>query len=105
VSPSSITIGVVAAPPIPSMRSGTCWYAVRKGSPPRARHTLLCALADLGDGGRQIEAAWRTKELLREVIKLSADQTGVATPGYQLRRAFEAFFTFGATIPEIQTLA
>lgn len=75
----------------------------------RARHKLLCTLADLGDGGRQIGAAWRAKELLREVIKLSPNQTGVATTGHRIRRALEAFFTFcgttGATIAEIQTLA
>ncbi len=75
----------------------------------RARNKLLCTLADLGDGGRQIGAAWRAKELLRAVIALSPNRTKVATTGHQLRRAFEAFFLFcgtiGATIPEIQTLA
>jgi transposase len=75
----------------------------------RARHKLLCALADLGEGGRQIGAAWRAKELLRAVIGLSPNQTGVATTGHRLRQAFETFFTFcgtiGATVPEIMTLA
>jgi transposase len=75
----------------------------------RARHKLLCTLANLGDHGRQIGAAWRAKELLREVIKLSPNQTGVATTGHQIRRALQAFFTFcgttGATVPEIGTLA
>ena len=75
----------------------------------RARNKLLCTLADLGDGGRQLGAAWRAKELLRAVIALSPNRTKVATTGHQLRRAFEAFFLFcgtiGATIPEIQTLA
>ena len=73
------------------------------------RHKLLCTLADLGDGGRQIGAAWRAKEHLRAVIALSPNQTGVATTSHQIRRALEKFFTFaattGATIPEIQTLA
>jgi transposase len=43
-----------------------------------ARHKLLRALADLGDAGRQIGAAWRAKELLREVAKLSPNRTGKA---------------------------
>ena len=75
----------------------------------RARNTLLCALADLGGGERQIGTAWRAKELLRAVIGLSPNQTGVATTGHRLRQAFEAFFTFcgtiGASVPEIVTLA
>lgn len=75
----------------------------------RARNKVLCALADLGEGGRQIGAAWRAKELLRAVIGLSPNQTGVATTGHQLRGAFEAFFVFcgtiGATVAEIGTLA
>jgi transposase len=75
----------------------------------RARNKLLCTLADLGDHGRQIGAAWRAKELLRAVIALSPNRTGVATTGHQLRWAFAAFFLFcgtiGATVPEIQTLA
>jgi transposase len=75
----------------------------------RARNKVLCTLADLGDGGRQIGAAWRAKELLRAVIGLSPNRTGVATTGHQIRRAFEAFFVFcgtiGATVAEIQTLA
>ncbi|MGI8306395.1 transposase [Saccharopolyspora hattusasensis] len=75
----------------------------------RARNKLLCVLADLGGYGRQIGAAWRAKELLRAVIGLSPNQTGVATTGHRLRRAFHAFFTFcgtiGASVPEIVTLA
>jgi hypothetical protein len=74
-----------------------------------ARNKLLCALADLGEGGRQIGAAWRAKELLRAVIGLSRNRTRVATTGHQIRRAFEAFFLFcgtiGATVGEIVTLA
>lgn len=70
---------------------------------------MLCTLAELGEGGRQIGAAWRAKELLRAVIGLSPNQTGVATTGHRLRGAFEAFFTFAGTIgggvPEIVTLA
>lgn len=74
-----------------------------------ARHKLLCALADLGDGGRQISAAWRAKELLRDLGKLSPNRTGVVPTRPQIAKALEAFFTFCATIggsvPEIQTLA
>jgi transposase len=75
----------------------------------RARNKLLCTLADLGDGGRRIGAAWRAKELLRAVIGLSPNRTGVATTGHQIRGAFDAFFVFcgtiGATVGEIVTLA
>jgi transposase len=75
----------------------------------RARNKLLCALADLGEHGRRLGAAWRAKELLRAVIGLSPNQTGVVTTGHRLRGAFEAFFVFagtiGATVPEIVTLA
>jgi transposase len=75
----------------------------------RARHKVLCALADLGEYGRQLGAAWRAKELLRAVIGLSPNQTGVATTGHRLRRALEAFFVFcgtvGGSVPEIVTLA
>jgi transposase len=75
----------------------------------RARNKVLCTLADLGEHGRQIGAAWRAKELLRAVTGLSPNQTGVATTGHRPRRAFEAFFTFcgtiGETVPEITTLA
>jgi transposase len=39
---------------------------------------LLCALADLGDAGRQIGAAWRANEFLRNVTKLSPNTTGLA---------------------------
>jgi transposase len=45
-----------------------------------ARHKLLVALSDLGDGGRQIGAAWRAKELMRDLLKLSPTRTGVADP-------------------------
>jgi transposase len=74
-----------------------------------ARNKLLCALADLGDGGRQIGAAWRAKELLRDLVKLSPNQTGLAPTRPQIAAALEAFFVFchtvGAGVPEIQTLA
>ncbi|MGI8307256.1 transposase [Saccharopolyspora hattusasensis] len=46
--------------------------------------------------------------MLRAVIGLSPNQTGVATTGHQVRRVFEAFFVFcgtiGDNVPEIQTL-
>jgi transposase len=75
----------------------------------RARHKLLCALADLGDAGRQIGAAWRAKEHLRDLVKLSPNQTGLAPSRAQISAALEAFFVFcatvGASVPEIQTLA
>ena len=74
-----------------------------------ARHKLLCALADLGDAGRQIGAAWRAKELLRDLVKLSPNQTGLAATRDQVATALQAFFDFaattGATVPEVQTLA
>jgi len=74
-----------------------------------ARHKLLCALADLGDAGRQIGAAWRAKELLRDLVKLSPNQTGLAATRDQVATALQAFFDFaattGASVPEIQTLA
>lgn len=74
-----------------------------------ARHKLLCALADLGDGGRQIGAAWRAKEHLRNLVKLSPNQTGLAPARAQIAAALEAFFVFcatvGATVPEIQAFA
>ncbi|MEO3858003.1 transposase [Acrocarpospora sp. B8E8] len=75
----------------------------------RARHKLLCALADLGEGGRQIGAAWRAKELLRDLVRLSPNQTGLAPTRPQIATALEAFFVFcgtvGGSVPEIQTLA
>lgn len=75
----------------------------------RARKKVLCTLADLGEHSRQLGAAWRPKELLRAVIGLSPNQTGVATTGHQMRKAFKAFFVFcgtiGATVPEVVTLA
>jgi transposase len=74
-----------------------------------ARHKLLCALADLGEAGRQIGAAWRAKERLRDLVKLSPNQTGLAPARAQIAAALEAFFTFcatvGAGVPEIQALA
>ena len=75
----------------------------------RARHKLLCALAGLGDGGRQIGAAWRAKELVRDLLKLSPNRTGVAPARPQIADALEAFYLFcagpGASVPEIVTLA
>jgi transposase len=74
-----------------------------------ARNKLLCALADLGDHGRQIGTAWRAKELLRDLVKLSPTHTGRATCRHQIAQALEKFFTYaattGASIPEVQTLA
>jgi transposase len=74
-----------------------------------ARHKPLCALADLGDAGRQIGAAWRAKELLRDLVKLSPNRTGLAATRDQVAKALEAFFDFaattGASVPEVQTLA
>ncbi|GIH69857.1 hypothetical protein Mth01_21100 [Sphaerimonospora thailandensis] len=75
----------------------------------RAQGKLLCALSDLGDGGHQIGAAWRAKELLRDLVKLSPNQTGRAPTRPQIAAALEAFFVFcgtiGASVPELQTLA
>ena len=69
----------------------------------------MCTLAELGDGGRQISAAWRAKELLRDLVKLSPNQAGVAPTRPQISAALEAFFTFcatiGASVPGIATLA
>jgi len=74
-----------------------------------ARQKLLCALADLGDAGRQIGAAWRAKELLRDLVKLSPNRTGLAATRDQVAKALEEFFDFAATtaatVPEVQTLA
>ena len=74
-----------------------------------ARHKLLCALADLGDAGRQIGAAWRAKELLRDLVRLSPNHTGLAATRDKVATALEAFFDFaattGASVPEVQTLA
>jgi transposase len=74
-----------------------------------ARNRLLCALADLGDAGRQVGAAWRAKELLRDLAKLSPNQTGLAAARDQVSKALEAFFDFaattGASVPEVQTFA
>lgn len=75
----------------------------------RARQKILCTLADLGDAGRQIRAAWRAKELLRDLAALSPNRTGLAATRDKVADALEAFSTFAATvaatIPEIQTLA
>jgi hypothetical protein len=57
----------------------------------KARHKLLCALADLGEAGRQIGAAWRARELLRDVAKLSPDRTGKAAARDKVAKALEAF--------------
>lgn len=75
----------------------------------RARHKLLVALADLGEGGRQIGAAWRAKEKLRDLVRLSPNRTGLAPTRAQIGAALEDFFVFcgtvGASVPEIVTLA
>ena len=75
----------------------------------RARRKLLVALSDLGDGGRQIGAAWRAKEKLRSLVKLSPNRTGLAPTRAQIGAALEEFFVFcgtvGASVPEIVTLA
>jgi transposase len=75
----------------------------------RTRHKLLCTLADLGDAGREIGAAWRAKELVRDLVKLSPGRHGQAPTRAQVATALEAFFTFaattGATVPEVVTLA
>ncbi|WP_344194079.1 transposase, partial [Acrocarpospora corrugata] len=75
----------------------------------RARRKLLVALADLGDGGRQIGTAWRAKEKLRDLVKLSPNQTGLAPTRHQIATALEALYMFcatvGASVPEIVTLA
>jgi hypothetical protein len=52
-----------------------------------SRHKLLLALADLGDGGRQIGAACRAKELVRDLLKLSPNQTGIAPTRPQIAAA------------------
>lgn len=85
-------------------RAGDTEYAIkdllRRGQEKlskTARHKLLCALAHLGDGGRQIGAAWRAKELLRDLAKLSPKRTGLAAPRDKLSKALEAFFDFAIT--------
>lgn len=74
-----------------------------------ARHKLRLALADLGEGGRQIGAAWRAKELVRDLLRLSSNQTGIAPTRRQIAAVLEAIYLFcatvGATVPQIQTLA
>jgi transposase len=75
----------------------------------KARGKLLCALAGLGDAGRQLTAAWKAKELLRRVLALSPTRTGRATCRSQVAAALERFFSYcattGATVPEVVTLA
>jgi transposase len=75
----------------------------------RARGKLLCALSDLGDAGRQLSAAWRAKELLRHLVKLSPNRTGVAPARAQVAAALEALFVFcgtvGASVPEVVIFA
>jgi transposase len=74
-----------------------------------ARHKLLCTLSDLGEAGREIGAAWRAKELVRDLVKLSPGRHGQAPTRTQVAAALEAFFTFaattGSTVPEVVTLA
>ncbi len=76
---------------------------------PAARQKLLCALADLGDGGCEIRAAWQAKELLRDVLKLSPARTGRATCRSEVSAALTRFFAYcattGAAVPEVVTLA
>ncbi|MCK9905078.1 hypothetical protein CC117_32960 [Parafrankia colletiae] len=55
--------------------TGVAGWIAADGSPPvpstsRPRGRLLCTLADLGDAGRQLSAAWRAKEHLRDVSAL-----------------------------------
>ena len=73
-----------------------------------ARHKILCTLADLGDHGRQLGAAWRAKELVRGLTRLSPNQTGHAATRDKVGKALETIYTFaattGATIPEVVTL-
>ena len=73
-----------------------------------ARHKILCTLADLGDHGRQLGAAWRAKELVRGLTRLSPNQTGHAATRDKVGKALEALYVFaattGATIPEVVTL-
>jgi len=75
----------------------------------RSRHQLLCTLADLGEAGRQIGAAWRAKELVRDLARLCPGRAGQAPSRTQVATALENLFTFAATIaqaiPEVQTLA
>ena len=74
-----------------------------------ARGRLLCTLSTLGDAGRQLQAAWKAKELLRDVLKLSPTRTGRATCRSQVSAALVKFFdycgTVGGTVAEVVTLA
>jgi len=74
-----------------------------------ARGRLLCTLADLGDAGRQLTAAWRAKELLRDLLALSPTRAASAPSRSDLSDALTRFFTYaattGATVPEVVTLA
>jgi transposase len=74
-----------------------------------ARGKLLCTLADLHSASRELSAAWRAKELLRDLVKLSPNHTGITPCHGQVSTALERFVTIAATIattvPEIQTLA
>ncbi|TFE23639.1 hypothetical protein E0F15_22985 [Frankia sp. B2] len=58
---------------------------------------------------RQLAAAWRAKELLRDVLALAAHRSGRPITRYDVSHALTRFFTYcattGETIPEIVTLA
>ncbi|MFI7454943.1 transposase [Nonomuraea sp. NPDC049714] len=75
----------------------------------RARNKLLVALADVGENGRQLGAAWRAREKLRDLTRRSPNQRGPAPNRAQIGAALAAFFGFcataGASVPEIVTLA
>jgi transposase len=97
-------------------RSGDLEYAIknllRRGAErlsKASRHKLLIALSDLDEGGRQIGAAWRTKELVRDLLALSPTRTGTTPSRHQISTALTAIFQFagtvGQTVPEIATLA
>nr|WP_278043853.1 transposase [Protofrankia symbiont of Coriaria ruscifolia] len=66
-------------------------------------------MADLDDAGRQFTAAWRAKEHLRDVLRLSPRHTGrPASRGAiadALTRVFVHCATVGATVGEVVTLA
>jgi transposase len=100
-------------PPRPGQRPGVHH---QEPPPPRqdrlsetARHKLLCALADLARRRPADRAAWRAKELLRDLVKLSPNHTGLAATRDQAAKALQEFFglaaTTGASVPEVQTLA
>jgi hypothetical protein len=54
--------------------------------------------ADLGDAGRQIGAAWRVKELVRDLVKLSPNRTGTTPSRNEVGTALAAVFEFAATV-------